>query len=243
MKGWRVGIPLSMKMSSISFLFLFILCIYSFNSPFGQDRSPISANRYELLSGESRRMPLTRDEDVKSPEISVAKSSLIHKFLEDNYQYIPKGARVLEVGMGSGHNTVFLGSKGFKVVGLDVSSIAVLKAKSLAREKGIQIRTMVGSPETANIEEESFDAIISFYQSKRKMGKRLHRWLKPGGILIIESYTHKQLTKKGFEYYPKEDLFAEGELFNFFSNFKMIKFEEPTHLENFTTSAILQKKR
>jgi ubiquinone/menaquinone biosynthesis C-methylase UbiE len=227
---------------AVSF-FILLFGIVTTSNVWGQDREPVTANRYELLSGESRTIPIVKVDEKKDVQVDQTTKDSVQRFLRENYEFIPKRSKVLEVGMGEGNNTVFLGTKGYQVIGVDVSSVSVLKARTLAREKGIQIKTITASPETLALEAQSFDAIISFYQPKKKLLNKLTRWLKPGGILIIESYTHHQLKKKGFEYYPKDELFAPAELLSLFSEFRTLKYEEPLHRESYTTSGVFQKLR
>jgi hypothetical protein len=68
-------------------------------------------------------------------------------------------------------------------------------------------------------------------------------WLKPGGILIYESHTDNQRKVKGNENYDKRYLLREAELLTMFPGMRVLKYEEPIHLGNYTTSIILQKKK
>ena len=40
--------------------------------------------------------------------------------------------------MGEGRNAVFLAQKGHQVTGIDISSVAIKKARQLAKENGVQ---------------------------------------------------------------------------------------------------------
>lgn len=49
-----------------------------------------------------------------------------------------KPCRVLDVGCGTGANVVFLAEKGFEAHGLDISKIALLKARRRAAKRGVK---------------------------------------------------------------------------------------------------------
>ncbi|MEM4494576.1 MAG: class I SAM-dependent methyltransferase [Candidatus Caldarchaeum sp.] len=48
-----------------------------------------------------------------------------------------KPCRIIDIGCGTGSNVVFLATKGFEAHGLDVSKVALLKAKRKAEEDGV----------------------------------------------------------------------------------------------------------
>ncbi|MGB0452387.1 MAG: class I SAM-dependent methyltransferase, partial [Bacteriovoracaceae bacterium] len=162
-------------------------------------------------------------------------------FLAENYHYIPKGGKVLDVGMGEGRNAVYLARKGYKVTGVDISSVAIRKANTLANEYGVKIEAVTSSMQKFKADKESFDCIINFYYVDRKLNKKLVELLKPSGILIYESHTDNQRKVKGSEHYERRYLLRPGELLGLFPRLKILKYQEPLHEENFITSIILQK--
>ena len=69
------------------------------------------------------------------------------------------------------------------------------------------------------------------------------KWLRPGGILIYEAHTENQLKIPGNEHYAPKYLLHPGELLTLFPSLKVLKYEEPLHQKEYTTSIILQKTR
>ena len=61
------------------------------------------------------------------------------KFLLDYKDLLPKSARVLDVACGEGRNAVALASMGHKVTAIDFSSVALERAKLLARDSGVEV--------------------------------------------------------------------------------------------------------
>src|SRR5687768_2487776 len=109
---------------------ILLLLILSY-SAFGRD--PISGSRFQQLSG----MKVSQDSKTQwyqrysRPTFIFGKSPA--QYLTENYQYIPFEGTVLDMGMGEGRNAVFLAQKGYKVTGVDLSSVAVKKSYLLAQ--------------------------------------------------------------------------------------------------------------
>lgn len=118
-------------------------------------------------------------------------------FLRSVIDRIPRG-RILSLGEGEGRNAVFLAEHGCDVVGIDASSVGLAKARALAVERGVRIRTEVADVRTYPIEPDSWDGIISIFchlpgRDRRALHHRAVAGLKPGGVFVLEAYTPKQL--------------------------------------------------
>lgn len=118
-------------------------------------------------------------------------------FLKQKAHLIPPG-RVLCLGEGEGRNATFLAEEGYEVVGVDRSQVGMDKAQGLAQEKGVFIETVVSSIEDFELTEGEWQGIISvFFHLPRELRQRVNRsvveGLSPGGILVLEAYTPKQL--------------------------------------------------
>jgi len=215
--------------------FFFITTLFSL-SLFARD--PISGSRFQQLSGVKSQDSKTQwDQRYSRPNFIYGKAPA--KFLAENYEYIPFEASVLDMGMGEGRNAVFLAQKGYKVTGIDISSVAVKKSYLLAQEFGVKIKGVVASLKEYKIAPGSFDAIICFYYVDRSLIDKMRTWLKPGGVLIYEAYTTRE-KKQGDEgegdFYLKEQ-----ELLKLFPGMRVLKFEEPLHEKEFRSSIILKK--
>ena len=205
-------------------------------------RDNISPNRFEQLSGKRNGSKDKKYWNKRYDRSSYIFGKAPEKFLSQNYKYIPEGSKVLDIAMGEGRHAVFLAKKGFKVTGIDISSVAVDKAKKLAGEVGARINMVVSSLTDYDFPAESFDAIICFYYLDRRFNKKMIKWLKKGGILIFESFTMRQRKVRGYEHHNAKYLLKEGELLNLFPGHKILKYQEPLHLGTFSSSLILQKK-
>jgi tellurite methyltransferase len=204
-------------------------------------RDPISGSRFQHLSGvkTSHDSKTQWDEKYSRPTFIFGKSPV--QFLAENYQYIPYEGSVLDMGMGEGRNAVFLAQKGYKVTGVDISSVAVKKAYLLSQEFGVKIKGVVASLSDYKIAPGSFDAIICFYYVDRSLVEKIKSWLKPGGILIYEAHTTRELKRTKREAADESTYLKEQELLRLFPGMRVLKYEEPLHEKEFRSSIILRK--
>lgn len=101
-------------------------------------------------------------------------------------------------GEGEGRNAVYAATRGWDVHALDISETGREKALKLAREYKTTIRYTLGSVETAAVPSNSFDAAaLIFVHLPPELFtvaiKKISAGLKPGGKLIFELYSKKQL--------------------------------------------------
>ena len=119
-------------------------------------------------------------------------------FLVSVTDQIPRGGKVLCLGEGEGRNGVYLAGMGFSVTAVDLSSVGLRKAERLALINGVSIRTVVTDLADFQIEEGSWDGIISFFcHMNRDVRARIFSQsavgLRPGGVFILEAFTPAQL--------------------------------------------------
>ncbi len=120
-----------------------------------------------------------------------------NSFLAEHWHTIT-GTKVLSLAEGEGRNAVFLAEKGFSVTAVDSSAVGLRKAKHLAGQRNVTIETVVHDLYTYQIPEASWDGIVSIFchipkAVRRDVCARVVRGLRPGGALLLESYTPKQI--------------------------------------------------
>ncbi len=105
----------------------------------------------------------------------------------------PKGARILDLGCGSGFSMEVLDSKGYKSVGIDISD----KMLQFAKESGFDVRK--ADARELPFEDESFDGILSISMLQwlgkkdvEKVALECYRVLKQGGTGIIQFYPRSE---------------------------------------------------
>lgn len=107
---------------------------------------------------------------------------------------------VLSLSEGEGRNAVFLASKGFEVLGVDLSMVALEKAKRLAASRGVKIRTQVADLATYEPDENYYGSVLSISAHlpgaiRSRLYPLVERALKPDGIVLLESYSMNQLSR------------------------------------------------
>ena len=122
-----------------------------------------------------------------------------NEFLKFCIDSNPAG-KILLPGDGEGRNSVYAATKGWEVSAFDLSSMGRKKALQLAREQGVNIHYEVADIDDLELGENRYDmiALIYFhlYPGQRIINhKRFIEALKPGGKLIMEVFSKKQLGK------------------------------------------------
>ncbi|MEM7437483.1 MAG: methyltransferase domain-containing protein [Myxococcota bacterium] len=106
---------------------------------------------------------------------------------------VATGSRVLDVGCGLGMQTVELASRGYHLVGLDISKTMVSRAKDEAEDRGVQIDFVQGDMREAAFDDR-FDALLCWgttfgYFTEREnelVLQQFHQALRPNGALLLE---------------------------------------------------------
>lgn len=120
-----------------------------------------------------------------------------NEFLAAAAGRIPVGP-VLSLGEGEGRNAAFLAGLGHRVVAVDQSEVGLAKAKRLAADRGLTVETVCADLAAFPIEPGAWAGIVSvFCHLPRRIRVPLYaaavRGLRPGGVLVLEAYTPKQI--------------------------------------------------
>jgi len=112
---------------------------------------------------------------------------------------LKKGQSALCVADGDGRNSVWLAQLGLEVAAFDISPVGVEKARRLAAERGVRVRYEVAGVYDWAWPLAAFDVVAAIFVQfadpamREFMFARMVRALKPGGLLLLEGYTPKQL--------------------------------------------------
>ena len=106
----------------------------------------------------------------------------------------------LSLSEGEGRNAVFLASRGLDMLGVDISAIGLEKARKLAAARGLSIRTAVADLASYEPAADRYGTVISISAHlpsaiRNRLYPLIERALKPGGVLLLESYSVKQLAR------------------------------------------------
>jgi tellurite methyltransferase len=141
-------------------------------------------------------------------------------FLQEHSNLLPSSGLALDVAMGLGGNASFLIQHGLRVIGIDISAVAIHKAA--ARLPGLM--PVIADLTQFYIPPNTFDVIINFYYLHRDLWRTYPIALRPGGILIFET-----LTQDMHAIHPEIDpsyLLAPGELAHAFPTMQTLVFRE-----------------
>jgi len=120
-------------------------------------------------------------------------------FLASCKPLLPRSGKALAVADGEGRNGVWLAEQGLDVVSLDFSPSAQRKGRALAKERGVTVTFLQADVHAFDYPEAAFDAVAEIFTQFSTPAERAMKWagmrkaLKPGGLLIIQGYTPKQL--------------------------------------------------
>jgi 2-polyprenyl-3-methyl-5-hydroxy-6-metoxy-1,4-benzoquinol methylase len=112
------------------------------------------------------------------------------EFLVEHAAQLPSAGRALDVACGRGRNAVWLARRGLKVDAVDISSIALAKAMSLATRHGVadRVRTIEhdlakGLPSLNG----AYDVVMCLHFRQPALWPRMRELVAPGGVLLIET--------------------------------------------------------
>ncbi len=117
-------------------------------------------------------------------------------------KFIQPGAHALCVADGEGRNGVWLAKQGMTVEAFDLSPVAVEKAKQLANREQVSIASFVASTHSWGWKPNYYDLIAAIFiqfatpNMRVDLFDHMRESLKPGGYLILQGYTPKQLDYK-----------------------------------------------
>ncbi|HSF58973.1 MAG TPA: class I SAM-dependent methyltransferase [Candidatus Binatia bacterium] len=136
---------------------------------------------------------------------------------------MPKG-RALDIATGKGRHAVFLAERGFKVVGIDISPVALNTARRIAREKSLAIDWQEADLEQIELPKNHYDLVLNFDYLQRSLVPQIKQTLKPHGWVIFETYLIDQKTI-GHPSNPSY-LLGHNELLDLFGDFRVLYYRE-----------------
>ena len=158
-------------------------------------------------------------------------------FLVDNVHLLPKG-KVLDIAMGEGRNGVYLATQGFEVLGLDISEKGLEKAHNLANKNKVTIETKVVDLESFTLEPNSYDVILCTYYMQKDLFKQFQSALKPGGMIVVETYNVDYLK---YVQFSRKWALDTNEMLDIFKGLRVIRYQDYDDGKEAYSSIIAQK--
>jgi SAM-dependent methyltransferase len=113
-------------------------------------------------------------------------------FIEDRLG-VERGGAVLDLGCGTGHHAIELASRGYEVVGFDLSLSMLARAGEEAQDRDAKLNFVQGDMREMAFDEQ-FDGVYCWNTSfgyfeedkNAQVIDRVHRALKAGGLLLLD---------------------------------------------------------
>ena len=132
-----------------------------------------------------------RSADEVSYDARVAEAELYLRRI-GRLHAVPDGARLLEVGVGTGWFLVFAAERGMRCDGVEVNPVNAEHARRSLDEHGVEATVHVGSIERVDLPADTYDVVVAMSVFEHVRDYRaglatIHRALKPGGVLYFYS--------------------------------------------------------
>jgi SAM-dependent methyltransferase len=153
-------------------------------------------------------------------------------FLASCKELLPSAGRALAVADGEGRNGVWLAEQGLDVLSIDFSPAAQRKARALAAERGVDVAFEQADVHGWEYPAAAFDVVVEIFTQFSSPPERAVKWagmrraLKPGGLLIVQGYTPKQLQYGTGGPKQIENLYTRVMLEESFGDFRDVKIVE-----------------
>ena len=153
-------------------------------------------------------------------------------FLVSQHNLLVPGMSCLAVADGEGRNGVWLAQQGLDVLSVEASAVALEKAKKLAAARGVQVKFEQADIERWQWGESRFDVVAAIFIQfagpalRLEMFANIKRCLKPGGLLLLQGYTPRQLEYKTGGPPVAENMYTEALLRESFADMEWLHFAE-----------------
>lgn len=144
--------------------------------------------------------------DIGAPQPEIV------KLIENNE--IPKG-RILDIGCGTGDNSIFLAKNGFSMTCLDIAHLAIKKGKTKAAKQKVKVDFRIGDVLKLDeyFNQEYFNAIIDsglFHtlsdEERSIFAKQIRRVLVKGGKYFVLCFSDKEPGDSGPRRISKKEI-------------------------------------
>ncbi len=151
--------------------------------------------------------------DQRYAEGSYRPRSYPSPFLVERLAELPRG-RALDLACGAGRNALCLAEAGYEVEAVDISPVAIERARAAAHERGLEVDWRVADLDGFKTAPGRYDLITVIRYTNREMMAHLPDGLAEGGRLLVEHHLHTSEpvggpTSRAFRLAPNElvDLF------------------------------------
>lgn len=140
--------------------------------------------------------------------------------------------KVLDIGCGEGKDAVYMAEQGCDVTAFDITEAGIRKAKLLAEKRGVGIRAFVADINNFDVDDK-FDIIYStgtlqylFDDCIETFFQKINALVNVGGLVYFNVFVEKSFLELPPDWDKEEKMWKTGELFHYFSDWKILKIDE-----------------
>ncbi|MBI3469366.1 MAG: class I SAM-dependent methyltransferase [Planctomycetes bacterium] len=179
--------------------------------------------------------------DAKYSGKSVAGELMPNGWLLKHIESLPRG-RALDLATGLGHSAIELARRGWEVTAIDISPMGLQIAAESARRWGITVQWIAADLDVYPLPRDHFDLVTCFYYLDREeLPLRVVQSLRPGGMLVFETYTLDQLRVPGNHLTNPDHTLRPGELLTMFSELRVQHYRDEVLPDRAVASLLAQK--
>ena len=162
-----------------------------------------------------------------------------NRFLARHEALLQNGGSALSIADGEGRNSVWLAGLGLKVTGVEISAVAIEKARQLAAVRKAEVEfiqaDMLATSFPPTDLQGAFDWVIGIFiqfvgpQGRDRQFEVMKRLTRPGGHILLLGYTPKQLEYGTGGPSAIENLYTEDMLRAAFANWdieELVEYED-----------------
>ncbi|TRZ55080.1 MAG: class I SAM-dependent methyltransferase [Rhodocyclaceae bacterium] len=155
-----------------------------------------------------------------------------NKFLKSQLHRLRPGLKALSVADGEGRNSVWLAEEGLAVTAVEVSPVALHKARRLAVTRHAEVDFVLADILKWGWPEGGYDIVAGIFiqfaapAERSFLFERMQAAIRPGGLLLLQGYTPKQLEYRTGGPSAVENLYTEKLLKEAFTDMEILELRE-----------------
>lgn len=153
-------------------------------------------------------------------------------FLVSQRERLKPDMTALVVADGEGRNGTWLAQQGLAVTSFDFSPVALEKARRLAGRAGVVVERQLADIESWDWDARAFDVVVAIFiqfsppAARARVFEGLVRALRPGGLLLVQGYTPKQVEYRTGGPPHAENMYTETLLREAFASLEILHLAE-----------------
>lgn len=152
------------------------------------------------------------------------------EILTEYHFLLPPSGDALDLACGLGANAVFLAQQGLRTQAWDISSVALQKLQQYSDLQRLAIDVRLVDIRAEDLPVSTFDVIVISRFLDRSLSDAIIAALKPGGLLIYQTFTVEKLSNEG----PRNPAFLlqANELLQLFAPLRLVVYRELANIGN-----------